>query len=161
MGYMEMSNRRYGDLVKQLVEKKIIKKGKLITRLHITEEQLDLIMKGECEEKEMYKACFSFTIIRLVPRKFKLKQIPDGLPKRDEIEAMMAGIHPDLNNYYSLIYALNKIPNKRGKVKIVSNTSPVRGKRNETNSRKRRSSYGVESQITRKAWGSAYKPARG
>ncbi len=80
---------------------------------------------------------------------------------------MLNGTNENILDYYKFIYVLNKTPNKLLTAKIVKNvkddskhTKPRKHSK-DTKTTKRRGTYGENSQITRKAWGSAYKPARG
>lgn len=110
--------------------------------------------------------------------KVKLKVLPATLPSRNEIEAMMLGAVECIEDYTSIIDILLLMPDlPRKKVRKMKMTQPISLNKNSTEGKRRvvdfskwptgdvvakerRRRYGMESQITRKEWGSAYRPAR-
>ncbi len=150
------------------------KRNKTIKKLNITEKLLCELEDGTCTHPRLYVSFFALTLRRLVPRKIKLKQLPPFFPTKDKIIAMMNGKGEDLSEYCELTKELLTLPDLPATPKIKKRTLAYTEKRakktqkgwgkdarQKAASGYSRRSYGMESQITRKAWGSAFKPAQG
>ena len=110
--------------------------------------------------------------------KIELKSVPSGLPTKNEIIGMMHGEVQYTEQYIQTIDTLIKLPDLPRKIvpkvkikqPIISEKKGKTVKRHVVDFKKwpkgdvvakeRRRRYGMESQITRKEWGSAYRPAR-
>ena len=100
--------------------------------------------------------------------------LPTHLPSKERIIEMMNGKCEDLSEYYELVNALLamqdlpiKSQNKKRNVVYPEKIPKKRQKDWGMDALKKAASefslkgYGRESQITRKAWGSVYRPAHG
>ena len=172
MEEQEISTKRLAKLVRS-ANALLKKRNRTINVLNITEIQLCELENGKSTDLLLYKSFFVLTIRRLVPRKIKLKSIPANLPSKERIVEMMNGECEDLSEYHDLVDALLSMPDllgptqkKKNKVTKTEKTPKKRQKGWGKDSLKKAASefsirsYGRESQITRKEWGSAYRPAR-
>ena len=150
------------------------KRNRTLTRLNITETQLWKLENGENSDMSLYKSYFVLTLRRLIPRKIRFKSLPSTIPTKDRIVEMMNGKRDDLSEYAELVNTLLAMPDLSKNTRKKKNNVPhpeKRSKKTEKDWGKEslkkaasvysRGSYGMESQITRKVWGSAYNPARG
>ena len=153
-------------------------KQRMRNKLKITAEEYVQLEKGECEDFMIYMKCLAYFLRKLVPVKIELKNVPQGLPSKDEIIGMMHGEMQYTEQYIQTIDTLLTLPdlprkivpkvkkkqpiiskkkNKSGKQRVVDFSKWPTG---DVVAKERRRRYGMESQITRKEWGSAYRPAR-
>lgn len=153
-------------------------KQRMRNKLKITAEEYVQLEKGECEDFMIYMKCLAYFLRKLVPVKIELKNVPQGLPSKDEIIGMMHGEMQYTEQYIQTIDTLLTLPDLPRKiVPKVKNKQPIISKKKNKSgkqrvvdfskwptgdvvAKERRRRYGMESQITRKEWGSAYRPAR-
>lgn len=153
-------------------------KQRMRNKLKITAEEYVQLEKGECDDLTIYVKCLAYFLRKLVPMKIELKSVPSGLPTKNEIIGMMHGEVQYTEQYTQTIdtlLALPDLPQKivpkvKKKQPIISKKKNKSGKRRAVDfskwptgdvvAKERRRRYGMESQITRKVWGSAYRPAR-
>lgn len=153
------------------------KQQKMKNKLDITEYEYQLLISGKYDNTSKYFDCFSFLLRRLVPMKVKLKAIPIGLPSKTDFVSMMAGVYQHIELYTNTIDVLLEMPNlliQKKKSKIGGSNKSSRSVLNKEYTPKKKKkpkqaevklkaasrSYGIYSQITRKEWGSAYRPAK-
>ena len=153
-------------------------KQRMRNKLKITAEEYVQLEKGECDDLTIYVKCLAYFLRKLVPMKIELKSVPSGLPTKNEIIGMMHGEVQYTEQYIQTIDTLIKLPDLPRKIvpkvkikqPIISEKKGKTVKRHVVDFKKwpkgdvvakeRRRRYGMESQITRKEWGSAYRPAR-
>jgi hypothetical protein len=153
-------------------------KQRMRNKLKITAEEYVQLEKGECDDLTIYVKCLAYFLRKLVPMKIELKSVPSGLPTKNEIIGMMNGEVQYTEQYIQTIDTLIKLPDLPRKIvpkvkikqPIISEKKGKTVKRHVVDFKKwpkgdvvakeRRRKYGMESQITRKEWGSAYRPAR-
>lgn len=165
-----------GNLVAE-VNKLFGKRGRKRTKnkLGIEEYQLIGLETGAIRDTSLYISFFVLSLRRLVPQKVKLKHLPSNLPSKDKIVEMLNGKCGNCAEYAELVSVLMTLPDLPKKTKkkkqqliVYPEKKPKKTQKDwgkdalmkETSKYSRRS-YGMYSQITRKEWGSAYRPARG
>ena len=123
MDNLELNQEQRGNLVKYVLDKCGLK-NKTLKKLFgegLTDSDLlNLLKEGSWQGRKEYIALFSEALRFLVPRKVKLKKLPESLPSREKIEAMMRGESDNLIEYKDLILALCRMPNRPPKRKAMS-----------------------------------------
>lgn len=154
---------------------------RMLNKLNLSQYEYIQLVRGESDNLTKYVDCFAYMLRRLVPMKVKLKVLPATLPSRNEIEAMMLGAVECIEDYTSIIDTLLLMPDlPRKKVRKMKMNQPISLNKKSTESKRRvvdydkfrnwpkgdvvikerQKRYGMESQITRKEWGSPNHPAR-
>lgn len=117
--YMEHtinSRKQLGEKVKYAMTKIGMRK-KFYKLLRLTDEQCELLKKGEMEDEQMYKKRLANAITELVRRKIFMKDIPSELPSKDKIKSMMRGENENIFEYWNFYFKLIRMPKRSRKKK--------------------------------------------
>lgn len=167
MGETIPTMEQMGELVIE-VNKLLGKRERTKNKLDITEYQLIGLETGTRPDTRLYISFFVLAMRRLVPRKIRLKQLPSNFPSKDKIIEMLNGKCENCAEYAELVSVLLTLPDLPTKPKkkkhhiVCPEKRPKKTQKDwgkdalmKEASKYSRKSYGMETQITRKAWGSA------